>query len=300
MIFHETSRLHLLATRFFKHKDGSIRRQGFFPTKNPKRLHNCKQYFWIAPDGVKTHAAYLNTLEEDLRETVIVQQYLSHATLTLLRGELGWNVLERDNPWDFRIGLSTGATINVEITSVTDREGFFRKLANEELVQRHSYYPKIRLGILKKIANSFPDSETLSFIEECENTGMSNSEYIDNPFFPEQRKIFLSTNVSPMLDLKEEIKKAVRKKQMKSHSGKDETVLIIDNRTSTSTLNDFLCVYSDLKPLLDWCEFFEIWLYTGYGGGHNQRWEDYLILPLKLDTKIAKMYLDGLRKKYKR
>jgi hypothetical protein len=289
--FAMAARHHLNCTKFFPAAKDASRRQGFFPTRNPSKLHNCKQYFWVYPDGSSTQAVYLNALEDSFREELIFEHYVSHMTEVMIQGDLGFNVMSRDEPWDFKVGLSTGATINVEICSFTDRKDFFQKLTAEELLQRHSYYSEIRFGILEKISKFFPSNELTKILSKLVDEGSDRSTMVSNPFYGEDKQLFMSWSPSAPLPILEEIKNAIVKKNSKKHLDKSQTVLILDNRTTTADLNDFVAAASKLEPLFQFSPFFEIWLYTGYGGGHNRKFEDFLLLPLKLDPNIFETYL---------
>jgi hypothetical protein len=291
LIFIRASQLHRHKSGFSLPILNAVRRDGFFPKVNLSKLHNTKSYIWIQPDGSSMHAVYFCPLEESLREELILQHYLSHAVRTLGDGPLGVNVLSRDQPWDFELELSNGTNITIEICSITDRDGFFTKLSAEELLERHSHYPEIRLGILKKIEGFFPSEEGTAFLDEKSKQGFRNSDDVENPYFPPSRRIYTSLSDLPPLDPLDEIRIAIRKKQTKKHSGKNETVLLVDNRTSTASLTDFEILYPKLIPLLENVEFPEIWLYTGYGGGHKKSCSDFLLLPLKLPFEYQAEYL---------
>ena len=94
-------------------------------------------------------AVYFFPLEKSFRELLILKAFLSNSVRVFGAGPLGFNILRRDDPWDFELDLSNGTQINVEICSITDRNGFFQRLTAEELLERHSYYEEIRIGILK-------------------------------------------------------------------------------------------------------------------------------------------------------
>ena len=295
-IFSERAFLHLQTHTPFPVKKGARSRNGFFPSRDPSKLHNCKQYFWIQPNGSSIAAAYFNPLEKSFREELIKDHYISHLCKTL-RISIGYNVLKRDAPWDFRIGFSTGVTVNIEIISITDRPNFFQILTAEELVQRHSLYPTLRLGILRKIVKAFPDREAAELIELETASGKDNSDEVANPFYPGKPKVFLSLRPEPPLKLSSVIHDALVSKQRKKHDDKDQTILLIDNRTTTATLDEFIIAVQELQPLVDFLSFPEVWLYTGYGGVHpaksnrvNKKYSEYLFLPLKLEPETYAKY----------
>jgi hypothetical protein len=291
LIFQKTAIHFRLNAKYFAANPEAIRRNGFFPEKDPSLLHNCKQYFWVEPDGKVLHAAYLNALEESFREEIILRHYVSHMVKVIGNGPIGFNILSRDKPWDFRLELSSGSTINVEISSFTDRANFFKKITAEEMIQRHSYYKTVRLGLLKKIAKSFPDAALNVAFKGYEAEGLSNSDEVPNPYFPELPRFFTSLQDLSALDLLSEVNNAIAKKQQKNHDGKRETVLVLDNRTAIAGLNDFERIAVEIASVASRSEFSEIWLYTGYGGGHDQEYEDYCLLPIKLSDELANEYL---------
>jgi hypothetical protein len=271
----------------------AIRRDGFFPTKPLRKLHNSKSYFWIHPDGSKMQAVYFFPLEKSFRELLILKAFLSNSVRVFGAGPLGFNILRRDDPWDFELDLSNGTQINVEICSITDRNGFFQRLTAEELLERHSYYEEIRIGILKKILIAFPSSESNELLDQLRDEGRSNSESVKNPFFPPERRLFTSMTDLPLLDTEEQLRTEITKKHRKKHAEKSKTILIVDNRTATAALSDFERLAPKLRPLLDSVQFPEIWLYTGYGGGLKQCNEDYLLLPLKLPSANVEAYFEN-------
>lgn len=290
MIFLQSALKHLQTATFFESSGDSLRRKGFFPTKDPSLLHNCKQYFWVRPDASVLQAVYFNPLEDSFREELILKHYVQHLVKDSRSEGIGFNILSRDRPWDFRVGFSSGITQNVEITAITDREGFFQRLTAEELIQRHAHYPTIRLGILEKILGKFPDHNIADLIADKRQSGFSKSDEVENPYYPEKPKVFTSINMLPLLNLKDELQKAILEKQRKKHRGKQQTILIIDNRTAIADIDDFMRVAKEMSHFFDWVEFPEIWLYTGYGGGHVEEFEECLLLPLKLPRALHKQF----------
>lgn len=291
MIFLQASRKFRKHANPFPPTDNALRRDGFFPEKDPSTLHNCKPYFWIRPDGSTLQAVYFTPLEDSFREEQITLHYLSHMVSTLGNGAAGFNFLSKDDPWDFKIETSSGEIINVEITAFTDRQGFFKRLTFEEMYVRHSCYDTIRLGILMKLVAAFPelvkDEEVASILE----SGAKSSDEVSNPLYPDRPLIFNTMQDFPLLELETELRRAISAKQEKDHDEKEKTVLILDNRTSTAGLSDFETIVPKLEPMVSQLDFPEVWLYTGYGGGRTLGHEDFLFLPLKLEKKLGKLYL---------
>ena len=77
---------------------------------------------------------------------------------------------------------------------------------------------------------------------------------------------------------------------MKKHGEKDKTIIIIiDNRTSSFSKNDYLNAYKKLYEILQCFQFLEIWFYTGYYSDLDGSNAEFSFSPLKITDTQTKI-----------
>ena len=75
-----------------------------------------------------------------------------------------------------------------------------------------------------------------------------------------------------------------KKKIDKKHQDKEQTVLIIDNRTAAFDVPDYRAAAELLQPFLDTAPFPEIWFYTGYCSDDDGNRVEFSFGPLKITS----------------
>jgi hypothetical protein len=262
----------------------------FYPVSPLQGKMNFKRVLRIERDGSITARVFLDIGDPSHREFLICMHYLRHLARILLNADIGMNILDRDNPWDFRLGLSTGDAFNVEITAVADNEHQFEINKREERLAQLSESSTIRLLDLRKLESLFPDQSVATQIAEHDTNGVSPDDLVANPFAQESERILISHLPEPFHSLEALIRSAVDKKASKNHQGKEETVLIIDNRTSAFDMPEYRSAAGALESYFEALPFPEIWFYTGYCSDDDGSNAEFSFAPLKLTGDRQKQF----------
>jgi hypothetical protein len=112
--------------------------------------------FYINPDGSMRERIYLNVDDKRQRETIICTHFLQFCARHIIGDTIGINVLSRDDPWDFRLELSTGSIINLEIVSIADNALQHRVNSHQALFEKLKFQERVRIRDLQKRATEFP------------------------------------------------------------------------------------------------------------------------------------------------
>lgn len=259
-----------------------VRRAQFFPVTSLPGKHNYKILQRIERDGSVTARVFLNVADPAKRELLICIHYLRHLSRHFLRQDVGVAIISRDKPWDFRLRLSTGSVFNLEITSIADSKQHFELNKREERLTTLSSQAAIPLFELERLDHLFPSPEIAEKVRECRAAGRSDNDLVSNPFFEQKERILLGVLFQPDVSLTEQIKSVIQKKSDKKHQGKEQTVLIVDNRTSAFDVPDYRTAAEELQPFLASTPFPEIWFYTGYCSDDDGNNAEFSFAPLKL------------------
>ncbi|TCP89649.1 hypothetical protein C8J31_102829 [Rhizobium sp. PP-CC-2G-626] len=256
----------------------------FYPPDSLQECSNYKRYIYVDRDGCDTERVLLNILDKRAREEVICIHFMQFLVKNFIGETTGFNILSRDNPWDFRLGLSTGVKFNLEIVSIADNRLHFETLSREEARDSAAYRPKLRLRDLAKIAKQFPDRNIVEVVTHHHNSGICADDLIDNPDFGVSSRVYISTSAPREGSLADVIDQAIAGKEAKSGPDKGETVLIIDNRTSVYFVDEVTDALGSLTRRLAASPFKEIWFYNGYCSDHDGRNGQYTMIGCKLTT----------------
>lgn len=256
-------------------------RSKYFPTCEMDGRHNYKRVFRIEKDASVTERIFLDVPDPTRRELLICLHYLKHITRFFLGERVGVNILSRDNPWDFKLQLSTGRIFNLEITSVADGPQHFELNKREERLAKWGMVPSIPLHQLEKLNSLFPNKEIEKDILKHKANGVTANELVDNPLQSNQMRIMLSNLFEPVDTLENQLKLAVSKKLKKNHSEKHLTVLIVDNRTSAFDVQDYFAATEVLESFIEATPFPEVWFYTGYCSDNDGNNAEFSFSPLK-------------------
>lgn len=260
----------------------NTKKSSFYPITSLDKLHNYKQFYLIERDGTVFERVFLNISDVSLREKLICKHYLKNYVMMFCKQPVGLNVLSRDKPWDFKIELSTNETFNIEITSIADDSGLFEKFKREERLESKSRSESIPFHEVEKLNQMFPNSEIEKLIQEHKKAGVKKEEMVPNPYFGDHPNLFLSSDWREKQPLEDLIKKAIDGKEAKKHLEKENTVLIIDNRTLIYEMEDLNASRSVLEQFYESCSFKEIWFYTGYASGLDGNNAEFSLAPLKI------------------
>lgn len=253
----------------------------FYPQEPLDGRSNFKRYFRIDRDGSTTEYILLNIVDKRHREFVICTHFLQFLVQHVIDDDAGFNILSRDNPWDFQVELSTGDTFHLEVVSIADNRLQFEVGSREDMRARSAQSENLRLRDLRKIADLFPDDQLNQKIEAYERNGILPDDLVPNPLHNEGRKMFVATALPPEAPLSVLIDRAIKSKEDKGHSGTEDTVLIIDNRTSTYHVDEMTDALEAISERIDGSPFREIWLYTGYCSDWDGNNGQYTIIAVK-------------------
>ncbi|MDD2736666.1 MAG: hypothetical protein PHF56_22265 [Desulfuromonadaceae bacterium] len=260
----------------------NIKRSDFYPVNSLNGKRNYKRFHRIESDGSVVERIFLNVTDSTHREHLIFIHYLKHLSKIFKNEQIGVNVLDRDNPWDFKIEMSTGELFNLEITSIADSSKLFEIQKREEFYVTCCQNPKIRLRDLDKISKLFPNEKLIKSVVCYFESGISKDENVENPLFGENANIFISNMAETIDPLEVQIRAAIESKIAKAHAEKEITVLIIDNRTSAYDMKDYLNACEVLGEYLTNIPFPEVWFYTGYFSDDDGNNSEFSFGPLKV------------------
>ena len=259
-----------------------IRRSGFYPVTSLDEKRNYKRFYRIEQDGSIVERVFLNVPDSAHREHLIFLHYLKHLVKLFKDQKIGINVLSRDNPWDFKIEISTGEIFNIEITSIADSSKLFEIQKREERYAKCCQQAEIRLRDLEKISILFPNEQLNKVVVDYLNEGISKDTNVKNPLKKEGANIFLSNMAKNLDPLENQIRTAIEGKVAKKHEEKEITVLIIDNRTSAYDMEEYSNACEELGDYLKSIPFPEVWFYTGYFSDDDGNNSEFSFGPLKI------------------
>lgn len=268
-----------LKWRFLRRK---VHKSSFHPVGNLEGRNNYKIYYRIEEDGRIKERVFLNISDMNTREHLILFHYLQNEQKIFLNDKFEFNILSKDDPWDFVVETSLGQNFSVEITSIADDERMFKNFKAEELFNDLSLKKEITLRELVKINHYFPNEEWDEIIKYYKKDNTSKSDLVHNPFHGREVPLFLSTVPRGSNDLSIVIRYVIDKKNKKKHCGKQNTVLIIDNRTLSFERADVYEAKRELDEFLWTSLFREVWFYTGYYSDLSGNNAEFSFIPLKI------------------
>jgi len=270
----------------------NIKQSSFFPVSSLEGKNNYKVFYRIEEDSTISEHVFLDVSDPTKRELLICLHYLQHISRFFLNENIGVNIVSRDCPWDFELELSTGANFNIEITSVADRVHQFMINKSEERLAKWGSEDTIPLHELEKLSELFPDAEIENTVKSYLESGLQKTQHVDNPLKKDSPYILLSTMPRPNETLSDIIRSSIDKKFRKSHSGKENTMLLIDNRTSAFNVSDYIAAAKSLEKYLSSMPFPEIWFYTGYCSDDDGNNAEFSFAPLKVTCKQRRILND--------
>jgi hypothetical protein len=262
--------------------DEKVRKSDLFPVGSLEGRRNYKRYFYIRKDGSILDRIHLDVSDQSHREQLVCYHYLIHLTRYFLQSDIGVSDLGRDAPWDFSLKLSSGEAFSVEITSIAENQRLFEVNKAEERFKRWIGQEYIPLHELSKLAALFPVGDLEHVALDQQAQGLGQSDLVVNPLFEGGPPLFLSHIPEPTETLSQLVQTAIEKKAAKAHGGKEDVVLIIDNRTATYEIDDYRIATETLKDFLADVPFPEVWFYTGYYSDDDGNRAEFSFAPFKL------------------
>lgn len=261
-----------------------LKKSSFYPDCDLTDKSNFKRYYFIDRDSSVYERIFLNIINPSVRENIISKHYLRTLAIILSIEKLGVRIVSRDNPWDFKVELSTGKTFNIEITSISDSQKWFRKFKIEERFAGNSLKEKLPLHEIIRLNGLLPNNKISKEIDRLKRLNTPKDELIRNPFKNKGKHIFLSSGVFSEMLLENLLRESIEKKELKNHSEKENTVLIIDNRTLKYELDDYYKALKKLERFIASSSFKEIWFYTGYCSDIDGNNADFMLAPMKASS----------------
>lgn len=259
-----------------------VKKSSFHPVCKLDDKSNYKPYYKIERDGTIFERIFLDIPDVSIRENIICLHYLKNYVKVFLKQQVGINIISRDNPWDFKIELSTGEKFNVEITSIAEDADLFEKFKREERLILKSVHEEIPLHELIKLNSLFPNSEITDLISNYKVNGINKKDMVSNPYKDHNQNLFLSSRTYDLEPLEKLIREAIEGKESKKHLEKEETILLIDNRTLNYELSDLNLASESLSDFYENSSFREIWFYTGYCSDLDGNNAEYSLAPFKV------------------
>lgn len=281
------------------HPEGKLRR-GFYPLSSLVDKHNYKSNMRIERDGSVTESVFLFLPDQRIREEIIFLHFMQNYGRWIIQEAVGVSIMSRDSPWDFQLETSRGDSLNIEVVSIADSKNLYENNKREEALINISNRKTIPLSYLRKIARNFPDPKTDEQIRQSELSSEDENTEVENPWFSKGgSKILLSVVPSINKKLDEFIFEAIESKAKKSHTGKEKTILIIDNRTSAFDVDDFHASLISIDRFKEVSPFREVWFYTGYYSDNDGGNSECSFSPILLSGEIwdifnKKLASDGL------
>lgn len=259
-----------------------VKVSSFHPVCKLDDKSNYKPYYKIERDGTIFERIFLDIPEISIREHLICLHYLKNYVKVFFKGQVSLNIISRDNPWDFKIELTTGERFNIEITSIAEDADLFEKFKCEERLILQSVEEEIPLHELEKLNRLFPNSEISNLISKHKENGVNKKDMVYNPYKDHNQKIFLSSRTYKLEPLENLIREAIESKENKKHLEKEETIILIDNRTLNYELSDLHLASESLSDFYENSSFREIWFYTGYCSDLTGNNAEFSLAPLKV------------------
>lgn len=257
------------------------RKSSFYPFADLTDKQNYKKYKIVERDGSTLERIFLNIPVPSLREKIICFHYLSRKVKLFETDDMGFNIISRDDPWDFKVDFSSGETFNVEITSIAESGKIFEMLKREERLLLAQREKRIALHELEKLNYFFPDNSIKKLIDSLKNAKKSKTDLVENPI--KDKTLLTIGEISEQHpSLAKLIEQAIHKKELKKHCEKERTALLIDNRTFRYEISDLQVAREKLEDYFQSTPFMEIWFYTGYYSSFDGNDAEYSLAPLKL------------------
>jgi hypothetical protein len=253
----------------------------FLPDVSLEGRSNFRRHLFIERDGSTTARVYLSILDKRHREVVVLTHFLQFCVRHLIKEVVGIKFLSRDDPWDFKLELSSGVCFNIEIVSVADHDQQHRKTSNEDLFAKNTQLETVPLRVLSKLVEAFPDVENKALVNEYKRRGVLGNEMVANPYFGTEQVIFTGSHYPRTQSIGSLIDEAITSKESKAHGEKECTVLIVDNRTSLYFVSELTDALDGLQPRIDKSPFEEIWFYNGYCSDNDGNNGAYTFVSLK-------------------
>ncbi|MDO8452251.1 MAG: hypothetical protein Q7S79_00710 [bacterium] len=167
-------------------------RSSYHPVGKIDDKRNFKRYFRIERNGQIVERILLELPTKGQREEIIFKHFLKFLEGDIKKRGAHYEIIGRDNPWDFTVRSSYCEEFHVEITSIADNSWSFEKSTREEEYRTLVSQEKISLRKLKKLTLWFGTKDLENAIYDCLRNGYIDDDMVINPIFNKPVVIFLS------------------------------------------------------------------------------------------------------------
>ena len=207
----------------------------------------------VERDGTVAEVVRLNVLDDRKREEIIGFHF-SQQYAKLHYGDSDeqpqFYVVGRDRPWDFEYVLHDGTHFFVEICRVADKE-LLKAIKAENDVMALLTKNELRGYEVLKVERLFPGTLPNEIVRLFPGTLPNEIVRLVQTKADKQKifeigqqdnspKLFLRPPMMPTVNVVSKIQTAISKKVAKSHKGKENTILVLDNLTTHADPTNFL------------------------------------------------------------
>lgn len=260
----------------------------FSPKHDLSNKKNYHRHVFIDHDGNISEAIRLNVLNDRHREEIVGYHFsLQYAKLHYQNSKVKteFQVVGRDNPWDFEYVMHDGKRFFVEICRIAD-PALLKAIKSENDTLLLLQKPRLKGYEVLKIEKHFPGTYP-ELAAQVVSIKDKQKTFVVTP--RDGKRIFIRPAMNPMIDLKEAMKSALDKKSAKKHDNKENTILILDNLTTHFDADDFFRAAESLKDFFDALPFQSVWLYTGYysdDDGENYEFSLNALKPSNIEEQL--------------
>lgn len=216
---------------------------------------------------------------KEKREEIILNHFLLYLDS---KQESSFEIVERDNPWDFFVIQDKEYGFFVEITSFSESEDRFKKKKIEEKYKKYQRLEKIRLGDLRRLNKELTlGPEVQSCLER--NKDQKNDFLVKNPVLKDKLLILSLTNMdnenSSLLAIVQFAIQSKIDKPEESHPNKNSVFLVLDNRTIKYDKEEYDLTIEELKKKQ--LPFLGVVIYTGFYSDDDGKNSEFYITKIK-------------------
>ena len=273
-----------------------ITTSSYYPISDIKNKNNYKRYLRIERNGHVTEKILLDLPTQKQREEIVFKHFLKFLGGDIRQKDTCYEIIYRDNPWDFSVQSDFHEKFHVEITSIADNNWSFEKTKREEEYKIFILKDKIPLRKLKKFALWFGTQDVLSAVSSAIKNNSADNDLITNPIF-KKTSLFISDTKDEPNTLHQLVSMAIEKKVEKPHNEKEKVIIIIDNRTTRFGIEDYFKMMNTFDRNKTHYPFKEIFFYTGYYSDNDGNNSEFSFSEIQLSEETRKLLNERINKK---
>lgn len=253
------------------------------PLHTSSIMHNCKETHVIGRDGSILLLKRLFAPQQIKEEIIFNHLMKALVQSKYIKPYQDFIKFERDAPWDFIVETNCGKAFNVEVTEFTDSQQSRQINEEKEL--------ELKLLSTKKEAKYISIRKAIDYLNLnpallFELPKGNNKKIVENPLFGKLDDILFWSNYSKDKNNFEELVKTLKKKINKKNTGKENTIVVLDNRSNFFDFFDFLKFQEWVHENKNTIPFKEIFVYTGYFSTDDGSIAEYSIISLGISSEL--------------